>query len=352
MLSLVMSSGAAGAQESTVIEREAVQLRQPQRAAMLATAKAGQSVIAVGERGVALWSDDDGRHWHQAKVPVSVTLTAVSFADERSGWAVGHGAVVLHTKDAGRTWTRQYDGIVLARTAIVMLPEVKTTVAANPGAPNPQLATLKLLAENIADKPLLDVSFADAKAGFAVGAYGLVLRTQDGGATWQLATQKLDNPKALHLNTVRAQGRTVVIAGEQGAAYVSNDAGDTFRTLPTPYKGSYFSAAILPAGGVALAGLRGTLLVSPDADKNWSSVKLPTNAGLTSLAVDGVGTLRIGAFNGQIFDYQIAGNVAIESSLRGPPALATLIEANDGALIAGGLRGIERLDMPPTSRKP
>src|SRR6266446_13005 len=56
---------------------------------LLGIAVAGERLVAVGERGVIIWSDDAGTTWSQAQVPVSVTLTAVAFADARQGWVVG-----------------------------------------------------------------------------------------------------------------------------------------------------------------------------------------------------------------------------------------------------------------------
>lgn len=343
LLLVCVGSHAAGAGEQSTMERPALQLRQPQRAAILATANAGRRLIAVGERGVALWSEDDGRSWHQAKVPVSATLTAVCFADARVGWAVGHRAVILQTVDGGSSWSRVYDGHLLANAANASLLQVATQPPKQGETDDPRSASLKLLAEPVADKPLLDVRFVDSKIGFAVGAYGLFLATRDGGQTWELATQKLENPKALHLNAIRIRGRSVLIAGEQGTAYLSTDGGETFRSLVTPYRGSYLSAALSPSGGLALAGLRGNLLLSLDSESTWATVKLPTSAGLTVLDYTGSDELRIGAQSGQIFAYRAKDNAVRELSRRGPPMLATLIEAGDGALVAGGLRGIDRM---------
>src|SRR3546814_12970323 len=73
-------------------------------------ARAGDRVIAVGQRGHILLSDDDGAHWAQAKVPVSSDLTAVSFPTARDGWAVGHDGVVLAIQCGGTKWTRRLDG--------------------------------------------------------------------------------------------------------------------------------------------------------------------------------------------------------------------------------------------------
>lgn len=352
LLGPAVSAGAASTSDQSPVERPALEVLQPQRAAILGIARAGERIVAVGERGIALWSDDAGRSWHQSRTPVSVTLTAVSFVDARTGWAVGHGAVILHSSDGGNTWKRQFDGNDLARAASERLVQGEGAKPASQGAPDPSLAATKLLAEAIADKPILDVNFVDAKTGYAVGAYGLLLRTQDGGTTWQLATQKLGNPKALHLNTVRTRGQTVLIAGEQGTAYLSNDGGDTFRSLATPYQGSYFAAAILPSGGLALSGLRGNLLVSANSDMAWTAVKLPTDTGLTVLRLAGNGELRVGAQSGQIFTYRTADNVVQEWTRRGSPMMAALLEVQDGAIVTSGLRGVDRLAAVASGAKP
>ena len=69
-----------------------------------------QAVVAVGQRGHALRSTDNGKSWSQASVPVSSDLTAVQFVDSRVGYAVGHDGVVLRTADGGATWSRVLDG--------------------------------------------------------------------------------------------------------------------------------------------------------------------------------------------------------------------------------------------------
>ena len=70
-------------------------------------AYADSRIVAVGDRGKILYSDDQGDHWKQAVTPSEVLLTSVCFADARHGWAVGHDAVVLGSDDGGETWTVQ-----------------------------------------------------------------------------------------------------------------------------------------------------------------------------------------------------------------------------------------------------
>src|SRR6187551_1324135 len=76
---------------------------------LLDLAVAGTRIVAVGERGHVMLSDDQGATWRQAKsVPTRTMLTAVYFADDEYGWAVGHDETILNTMDGGETWTRSH----------------------------------------------------------------------------------------------------------------------------------------------------------------------------------------------------------------------------------------------------
>ena len=76
---------------------------------------AGERLVAVGERGLIMVSDDDGASWQQAKVPISATLAAVSFPTATLGWAVGHSGIILHSTDGGSNWQLQFDGNAAAK---------------------------------------------------------------------------------------------------------------------------------------------------------------------------------------------------------------------------------------------
>ena len=113
---LALVAGGALAADGTLaaLDRPAERARAPERAVLLSAAAADAHWVAVGERGLVLRSDDNGKTWQQSPAPVSVTLTAVRFADARHGIAVGHGGTVLVTEDGGQTWTRRLDGRQLA----------------------------------------------------------------------------------------------------------------------------------------------------------------------------------------------------------------------------------------------
>src|SRR5213076_2189490 len=92
---------------------------------------------------------------------------------------------------------------------------------------------------------------------WVVGAYGLAFATDDGGAHWQPMMARLPNSKGLHLYGVRAQGDSIVIAGEQGLLLRSTDGGANFAAVASPYKGSFFGLLAARSGTLIAYGLRG-----------------------------------------------------------------------------------------------
>lgn len=173
-LACALLSGAAWPLED-VVNRPAVMSDRATQGLLLSVARAGTRLVAAGERGIVLVSDDNGKSWHQAHVPVSVTLTSVRFADERMGWITGHSGILLHTEDGGATWSKVFDGSLVAK--IVLDAEL----AKGATAATDRLAEAKRLVDDGPDKPLLDVCFVSPRVGFVAGAYGLLLRTEDGG---------------------------------------------------------------------------------------------------------------------------------------------------------------------------
>lgn len=213
---------------------------------------AGARMVAVGEQGVVLLSDDKGATVRQAKaVPVSSMLTSVSFADARRGWAVGHWGVILVTDDGGETWRAQ-------RLAIDE------------------------------DRPLFSVHFFDDQHGVAVGLWSLVLTTGDGGQTWtQRALSPAPGTTKADLNLLHLfadAGGVLYAAAERGFVLRSADRGATWTYLNTGYKGSFWSGVALPGGVLVVAGQRGTVYRSADGGTLWTRIETGSKSSITDLA--------------------------------------------------------------------
>jgi photosystem II stability/assembly factor-like uncharacterized protein len=251
-------AGADAAQVNSALPVEpimapAARVPQAARAALLASARAGARLVAVGERGVVMLSDDQGRAFRQARdVPVDVTLTSVSFVDERQGWAVGHWGVVLATRDGGETWAIQRKDVQV-------------------------------------DRPLFAVHFFDARNGVAVGLWSLVLVTDDAGANWRsVALPPPEGSKKADLNLLGLfaddRGR-VYAAAERGMVLRSDDRGASWTYAATGYKGSFWTGLALPGGVLLAGGLRGSLYRSVDDGHNWARVATGSKSSITAMAV-------------------------------------------------------------------
>ena len=102
-------------------------------AATLAVTRAGPRLVAVGERGTVLLSDDHGVSWKQAAVPVQATLTCVRFVDEKTGWAAGHLGVVLRSADGGRSWQPVDTGLQVGLTSAAVDNDGRIIIASQAG---------------------------------------------------------------------------------------------------------------------------------------------------------------------------------------------------------------------------
>lgn len=304
-------------------------------AVLLDITRAGHRLVAVGERGTVLLSDDNGNGWRQAAVPVNNTLTAVRFADSRQGWAIGHAGVVLHSDDGGEHWALQLDGTEAARLELN---------AAQASGDEARLGAAKRLLADGADKPWLALSFSDARHGVVVGAYGLAMATEDGGATWQSWMGRLPNPQGLHLYAVQRQGPALYIAGEQGLFLRSADDGAHFEAVATPYEGSFFALGALPDQRILLGGLRGSLLAFDPRTEQFDTLANPIPVSVNALVSRPAGTLVINQAGG-LLQLSAEGVARPLGSQPGPP-LTAAIEAGDGNLVAVGFGGPARIALP------
>lgn len=336
VLAITLSPGLAAGPPGKVgdaLDRAAGAALAPERAVLLGAARAGSRVVVVGERGIVVLSDDGGARWRQAPTPVSVTLTAVRFADKDHGFAVGHGGVVLRTADGGQTWQRSLDGRTIAR---VMLAAATTAGNAN------AVKTAQRFAADGPDKPLLDLLVMDARRVLVLGAFGIALGTDDGGATWTSWQDRLDNPKELHLYAVRQRGSRVLIVGEQGLVLQSVDGGKSFTRLSTPYNGSFFTAELPDDRGIVVAGLRGNVFSSSDSGATWAQAVSPIEASITSSATESDGRLLFANQAGMVL--ALSGNRLQPVGAGALPPLNFVLPLEKGSILALSVQGVQRVD--------
>jgi len=331
---------------------------------LLDITNAGDRLVAVGERGHVIASDDDGFSWLQAKVPVISTLTAVYFVDENTGWAVGHDGVVIKSVDGGLSWKKQFDGFKANEMVLEQAKarkaqredELNTAkVMGNPrrieeAEENLETATFALEDaqydyEDRSTKPLLDVWFKDAKQGYVIGAYGMIFKTRDGGETWTDWSSHVENPNRYHLNAIAYidEGK-MMIAGEAGLLLRTSDDGEQWEQMFSPYEGSFFGITNLESQNVQVAyGLRGNVARTDTFGSNWKLVDSGTEQTLMG-ATDRRGRVVYIVGNGGAFIKGIDLGRKWESSIReGRTGAASIIQSAAGHFVVVGENGVELL---------
>jgi photosystem II stability/assembly factor-like uncharacterized protein len=285
---------------------------------LLDLATAGKRIVAVGERGHVLLSDDQGASWRQAKsVPTRAMLTAVYFADGEYGWAVGHDETIINTVDGGETWTLSH-----------YAPE--------------------------AQQPLLDLWFANRVSGIAVGAYGAYFTTNDGGRRWTAtkfappppATRSEDElPPDYHLNRIVGVGNRLYIAAEGGQLYRSDDRGATWRVLPSPYEGSFFGLVPIRGEGLLAFGLRGHLYRSADAGETWTELASHTTAMLTDgVAINDLRVV-IGGLAGVLLVSGDAGETFRLTQQEDRKGISAVLPGPAGSVVVAGEGGVRTVRL-------
>lgn len=339
-LLLAVPLAATAAPYQDVLDRPAQLSALVAKSPVTGLALAGKRLVAVGQRGHILYSDDNGGSWTQAKVPVSSDLVALSFPTDDEGWAVGHDGVILHTVDGGRSWEKQLDG----RSAAPLLERHYADLAARGALGNAEAAAATLdevrrLAAQGAENPLLDVWFADARNGFVVGAFNLIYRTRDGGKRWEPWFQRTENPNRLHLHALQKSGDSLFIVGEQGLLLKLDAAGERFVALEGAYRGSYFGA-IASARGLIAFGLRGNALRSDDGGKSWQRIETGWQEGVTAAARCRDGRVILASQSGRLLAGDAQGENFRPLPLEQPMPAAALLCLGDRSLAIGGIRGV------------
>jgi len=318
------------------LDRPAQHSPQAPHKAMLAIDRAGQRLVAVGEEGVVLLSDDNGVSWRQAEqVPTSAALTSVQFVNGSKGWAVGHLGLVLTSDDGGETWRKQLDGIQAAQLALEQ---------AKARGDESALRSAQYLVDDGPDKPFLNLYFLNEKTGYVFGAYNLIFRTDDGGEHWQPWLDRVDNPMGMHLYGMAQADDVLLLAGEQGTLLRSSDGGQHFDAIDSPYEGSYFGIIADADGAFVAYGLRGNAFRSLDAGDSWSELETGQGETLTAAAT---------LVDGRLLLTSQAGGLLVDRDGRPfkrvpklpPLPLSGVVQAADGAPVVTSLAGVHRFEV-------
>lgn len=330
-----------------VLELPAVPSELAAKSLVFAIHKYFDRYFAVGHRGHILYSED-GENWTQAQVPVRSSLLDIHFPSPELGWAVGHEGVILHSTDGGKTWVKQYDGLRYGDEGLAYYQKLAEE--------NPEDEDFPYLVEEMefaisqgADKPLFKVFFHDDKFGHVFGAYGMMLKTEDGGESWEHVLHTTENDAFYHLfDYAHLPGDSrFFLSGEAGLFMIGDAQAETAVLIDAvPWEGSFFTSAASPDGSVILGGLRGRMFRTEDEGESWEEVQKPPTSSIVASALLDDGRLVFAGIAGELLVSSDGGRSFNFLPLSSGGRVYTVCQGPEGSILVGGPAGIKKLQLP------
>jgi photosystem II stability/assembly factor-like uncharacterized protein len=197
---------------------------------------------ATNGDGTIQRTTDGGGSWTQVAASGGPPLRGLE-AVGMTLYAVGNGLTVLKSTDGGQDWNRQ---------------PVTGTPPGN----------------------LTSVRCGDADTCLMTTEAGKVLRTTDGGKTYESVAPSTD---PVHAVDFASQTRAVAV-GALGTAAISDDAGANWRAVGSRISGSFSVLHAASDTAAYAGGSNGVLARTTNAGQTWANVSAPTAATVTGIA--------------------------------------------------------------------
>ncbi|HEX4879644.1 MAG TPA: hypothetical protein VFV39_07360 [Limnobacter sp.] len=362
----LMVQGGALQAKVDLLQIAAIPTVHAKRSLLLDVERVGNKLVAAGEFGQILSSTDQGETWTPGKVPVSITITSVAFANDALGYAVGHDGVVLKTEDGGANWTKLIDGNTINQFVLEVVQARADALQAKldelpANASDEVREQLEVAAEEAMfqvdtaqgdvdvgpSKPLMDVVVTSTGTVIVAGAYGQLLKSSDQGASWQYLGDRIQNPNNYHLNALLLTNTGEVwVAGEQGSVFVSSDEGENWVARKIDYDGSVFGLLEAPTTRTVVAvGLRGHAFRLPFGEQQWQEVTTNLRETFSSGVVLDNGAMLVVGSRGLVAksqdDFQTLQVVRRQDKL---PS-AAVVQLNADSVLLAGMRGFKTMSL-------
>ncbi|PTU32899.1 photosystem II stability/assembly factor-like protein [Stenotrophobium rhamnosiphilum] len=257
--------------------------------ALFSIALDGNTGVAVGAGGQIMESADAGKTWKQSAASVGELSFLGVAVNKDHAIAVGQQGQVF-VRAQGKTWSKAETGTdnrllsvsVNSSGVAVAVGAFGTVLTSTDGGLNWQKSSPEWI--NImpqGEEPHLYVASADEKGVLTIaGEFGLILRSADGGATWKTLNKGDASVFAMH---VRADGVGYAV-GQAGSMLRTTDGGATWKPLTTSTPAILLGVTSSADGKVYITGMH-DMLISTDDGSTWNHA---TNPEITTAWYQGI----------------------------------------------------------------
>ncbi|MDY6863882.1 MAG: YCF48-related protein [Thermodesulfobacteriota bacterium] len=279
----------------------------------------------VGDRGLVLKTTDGAESWQRIDMITGGSFKDITFIN-KDGWIVGEEGLILHTTDGGNNWRKQ---------------EANTEIF------------------------LMKVFFLDKSKGFVVGSEGTILRTENGGASWRqvpldwigLLPETLLERGTTTLNLYdiffidKVRGWAV---GDFGTVIYTSDGGDNWEVLQIGLFPHFFTVYFRNGLEGLAAGQNGLFLRTEDGGRHWKNVSMLTKESLYRIHISGDYGVIVGD-HGSVFQSNNSGETWTKVNLNMNPPLPWFVDAfiipskSNGKVVFIGKGIIKNITIPSAS---
>lgn len=227
-------------------------------------------------------------------------------------------------------------GMARAGDALVAVGDHGTVIRSTDGGQSWQQADVPI------SSLLTAVHFVDGRQGWAVGHGGVVLATGDGGATWQVRKVLDEQPVLLSVHFLDARRGYAV--GAYGAAFRTSDGGASWEAMAV---GKGYDADMhlnhlfsTRAGALFIAAEAGLAFRSTDGGETWTKLETGVSGSLWSGLECAGGDVVLLGMSGKVIASRDGGDTWQARETGTEQSLSAGMSSEDGELVVVGSGGV------------
>jgi photosystem II stability/assembly factor-like uncharacterized protein len=226
------------------------------------------TVTIVGEDGLIMRTTNNGVNWVEQTTNITNVLYGTSIKDGIS-LAAGENGVILRSVDFGSTWDiilpgtlNNFNDIDLFGSSAVVCGDSGTIYFSVDGGVN------WVTSSYTSTKKLNDVEFISSSVGFIAGELAEVLKTTDGGMTWEPLNTSFTNRNFNAIEVI--DENNICVVGDLGTIYLSNDGGNTwYGPNGLMYESDIKDVVFFDMNTGVVTGTNGLILRTEDGGYSW-----------------------------------------------------------------------------------
>lgn len=258
--------------------------------------------------------------------------------------AVGERGAIKVSTDGGSNWSDADSQTKASLTSVTLLNKSTAFAVGHDATIVKSLdggKTWNLMYTNLdLDAPLFDIHFWDDRNGFAVGAYGTLLVTTDAGITWE---QSYLGEYDYHMYQIIPINEEVVITGEMGTLFKFGKEGQ-WEATHTGYDGSLFAGDLYRNQGYFYS-MQGAVVTSSNANElsQFSTSYADSSSVMNDATyISGIGLVAVGNDGNIIVTNSVGNSIVFRREDR--LTLSSILDIDNNHVLLAGAMGIERIN--------